>query len=202
MSNQKDQQLLINKGGTSYNRRIEDFVNQFTLDKGFQNYQGEWEYCDISDMDYYVEESERKVKINKVYRRKYNDLIYKITSHKGLECYVTKDHKFKVLYRDRILEVPASELQNYETLFIGSDHTCMINKDSEDYRDGQFLGIICGDGCLTNTDMTTVSIHKEQLFIKDFVEKYFVDKFGKGGTFYEDQRGNKKYGEYRVFSRP
>ena len=196
----KNQSLLINKNGLTYNTRIQDLVNEFSLDRSFNNYQGDWEYADISNMNYYVEESERKVKIKKVYRRKYNDDIYRIKTHGGLECLVSKDHKFKVLYRDRILEIPANKLQDKETLFVGIDHSCMIDKTSEDYKDGQFLGIICGDGCVTNTNYTMVTIHKEQMYIKDFLEEYFAKKFGKTGTIREDKRKNAMCGDYIVSS--
>jgi len=196
----KDQKLLINKDGLTNTIKAKDFVNKFELNKNFSNYQGEWEYADISHLNYFVEEEERKVKINKVYRRKYNGEIYKIKTHGGLECCVSKDHRFKVLYRDRILEIPANELQNNETLFVGSDHSCMIDKTSQDYKDGQFLGIICGDGCITNKNYVSVTINKEQMYIKDFLDEYFNSVFGKIGTFKEDNRHNAMCGEYVVCS--
>ena len=196
----KDQKLLVHKDGLTYNYKIKDFVGKFNLTNRFSNYQGDWEYADISDQDYFVEEDDRKVKINKVFRRKYNDDIYKINTHSGLECYVSKDHKFKVLYRGRIIEVPANELQSYETVFVGTDHSCMINKNSQDYRDGQFLGIICGDGSVTNKNYVRVAINREQMYIKDFLESYFRDVYGKIGSYRDDNRYNAMCGDYTVNS--
>ena len=196
----KDQKILINKDGITNSVKAKDFVNSFNLNKTFSNYQGDWEYLDISDLNYYVEEDEKKVKINKVYRRKYSDDIYKIKTHTNLECLVTKDHKFKVLYRGRVLEVPASELQDNETLFVGKDHSCMIDKTSKDYKDGQFLGIICGDGSITNKNYTRVTINNEQMFIKDFLDEYFENEFGKKGVFKLDKRKKANCGDYSVSS--
>lgn len=86
----KDQKLLINNNNLSYNIKIKDFVNKFNLTNKFSNYQGDWEYADISDQDYFVEEDEKKIKINKVYRRKYSDEIYKIKTHSGLDVMYRK----------------------------------------------------------------------------------------------------------------
>ena len=196
----KNQQLLINKDNLSYNLKIKDFISKFDLTNKFSNYQGDWEYTDISDKNYFVEEDEKKVRINKVYRRKYSDEIYKIKTHSGLECYVSKDHKFKVLYRGRIIEVPAHDLKQFDTVFVGTDHSCMVNKNSQDYRDGQFLGIICGDGSVTNKNYVKIAIHKDQMYIKDFLDSYFMDVYGKIGSFRLDTRKNAMCYEYTVSS--
>lgn len=195
----KDQKLLINNN-LSYNIKIKDFVNKFNLTNKFSNYQGDWEYADISDQDYFVEEDEKKVKINKVYRRKYSDEIYKIKTHSGLECHVSKDHRFKVLYRGRIIEVPACDLKQYDTVFVSTDHSCMIDKHSQDYRDGQFLGIICGDGSVTNKNYIRIAVHKDQMYIKDFLDAYFMDVYGKIGSFKLDPRKNAMCYNYTVSS--
>ncbi len=196
----KDQKLLINNNNLSYNIKIKDFVNKFNLTNKFSNYQGDWEYADISDQDYFVEEDEKKVKINKVYRRKYSDEVYKIKTHSGLECHVSKDHKFKVLYRGRIIEVPARDLKQYDTVFVSTDHSCMIDKHSKDYRDGQFLGIICGDGSVTNKNYIRIAVHKDQMYIKDFLDAYFMDVYGKIGSFKLDPRKNAMCYNYTVSS--
>lgn len=196
----KDQKLLINNNNLSYNIKIKDFVNKFNLKNKFSNYQGDWEYADISDQDYFIEEDEKKVKIKKVYRRKYTDEIYKIKTHSGLECHVSKDHKFKVLYRGRIIEVPACDLKQYDTVFVSTDHSCMIDKNSQDYRDGQFLGIICGDGSVTNKNYVRIAIHKDQMYIKDFLDAYFMDVYGKIGSFKLDSRKNAMCYNYTVSS--
>lgn len=196
----KDQKLLINNNNLSYNVKIKDFVNKFNLTNRFSNYQGDWEYTDISNQDYFVEEDEKKVKINKVYRRKYYDEIYKVKTHSGLECRVSKDHKFKVLYRGRIIEVPAHDLKQYDTVFVSTDHSCMIDKNSQDYRDGQFLGIICGDGSVTNKNYVRIAIHKDQMYIKDFLDSYFMDVYGKIGSCALDPRKNAMCYNYTVSS--
>lgn len=196
----KDQQLLINKDNLNYNLKIKDLVNKFDLTNKFSNYQGDWEYTDISDQNYFVEEDEKKVRVNKVYRRKYSDEIYKIKTHSGLECCVSKDHKFKVLYRGRIIEVPARDLKQFDTVFVSTDHSCMINKNSQDYRDGQFLGIICGDGSVTNKNYVRVAIHKDQMYIKDFLDSYFSDVYGKTGSLSLDPRKNAVCYNYTVSS--
>lgn len=56
----KDQKLLINNNNLSYNIKIKDFVNKFNLTNKFSNYQGDWEYADISDQDYLLRKMKRK----------------------------------------------------------------------------------------------------------------------------------------------
>ena len=117
----KDQKLLLKENNLVYSKKIKDFVNNFELNKQFENYQGEWEYKDISDKGISILEDGKYVKVNKVFRRKYDKKIYHIKSHEQLECFVSEDHRFKTLFRGREIEVKAKDLLVDDTVFINKD---------------------------------------------------------------------------------
>ena len=126
----KDQKLLISDNGELKSIKAKDFVNSFELDKNFSNYQGEWEYKDISDKNIMVAEDNKLVKVNKVFRRKYDKDIYHIKSHGHLECFVSEDHRFKSLFRGREIELKAKDLDLNETVFVDKDYSYLVNKNS------------------------------------------------------------------------
>lgn len=196
----KDQNIIVKKDDNIVSIKSKDFVNEFSLDKSYSNYQGDWEYKDISSENYFVYEDGKFVKINKVYRRKYNKNIYHIKSHGHLDCLVSEDHIFKTLYRGREIEVKAKDLNIGETVFVDKDYANIINKNSSDYKDGQFLGLVCGDGNITNDYDFRVTINNNQMFINDFLFDYVKNSYGKEGTFKCDKR-QMTYGNFRVSSK-
>ena len=92
----KNQPLLIQQNNKPYQFDAKDFVNKFKLPYKYDNHQGTWEYANIENLDYYINEDQKLVKIKKVMRRKYTDLIYKISTKDGHTALVSKDHIFKV----------------------------------------------------------------------------------------------------------
>lgn len=196
----KDQKLLISNNGELKSIKIKDFVNSFELDNSFSNYQGEWEYKDISDKNIMVAEDNKLVKVKKVFRRKYDKDIYHIKSHGLLECFVSEDHRFKSLFRGREIELKAKELELNETVFVDKDYTYLVDKNSFDYRNGQFIGLVCGDGNITNDYDFRVSINSQQMFINDFLFNYVKDVYNREGRFYYDKRGYTN-GSFRLSSK-
>ena len=193
----KDQKLLISDGYATYPMKIKDFVDSFEINKKFENYQGEWEYADVDDKCLFVEEYGKLVKVKRVYRRKYDDMIYNIKTHGHLDVNTSKDHRFKVLYRGRELEVKAEDLKIGDTVCSSKDYRHLVNKDSKEYKRGQFLGIICGDGNITSKYDFRVSVNTNQMFIVDFLQKYLKENYGLDGKFVIDKRG-KTCGSFRI----
>lgn len=162
----KNQSLILKEGKDTNSKTIKDFVNSFELDRKFDNYQGEWEYKDISDKDIYVAEDGQFVKVNKVFRRKYDNLIYHVKSCGGLECFVSEDHKFKVLYYGRGIEVKAKDLVINDTVFIDKDQNKYFNEDLLAVRHGQlsekdFLDQIQSIDTFDNDDAYVYEIETE-----------------------------------------
>ena len=196
----KDQKLLINDGKSTYSTKIKDLVNSFNLDKRFENFQGEWEYTNVDDKNIFVEEYGKLTKVKRVYRRKYKDKIYNIKTHGYLDVNTSKDHRFKVLYRGREIEVKAEDLKVGDTVCSSKDYRHLINKDSSDYKRGQFLGIICGDGSITGKYDFRVTVNANQMFIVDFLQEYLKENYNIEGTFTLDKRRNTS-GDFRVSSK-
>lgn len=175
----KNQDLIIKHNNNIYNYTSKEFINKFTLTNKFSNYQGTWEYVDISNENYYVNEENKFVKVNKVYRRKYNKDIYKITSSDGHIAYVSEDHKFKVLYADRILEVKAKDLLINDTVFMEKDNSHIISENkSNDFKEGFITGCLCGDGCITRENEIRLAVNYNQKFIADIFNEYLNDLYG------------------------
>lgn len=193
----KNQKLLINDGIATYPMKIKNFVNSFETEKKFENYQGKWEYADVESKNMFVEEYGKLVKVKRVYRRKYDDKIYNIKTHGYLDINTSKDHRFKVLYRGREIEVKAEDLRIGDTVCSSKDYRHLINKDSKEYKRGQFLGIVCGDGNITTKYDFRVSVNTNQMFIVDFLQKYLKENYGLDGKFVVDKIGE-NCGEFRI----
>ena len=174
----KDTNLVIKKDDKKYIKNIKELVSEMPLLNVYSNYQGNWEYTDISDKNIYVHEYGKFVKINKVMRRKYNDDIYEIKTKSGKMIKCSKDHIFKVLYKGRDIEVKASDLQLYDTVYNSMlVKQFEIDKESADYKRGQFIGIICGDGNITNKYDIRIAVHKDQDYIGEFVKAYVKEVY-------------------------
>ena len=156
----KDQELFIKNKKTGLTKKItsKELVNEklFGNVGKFSNFQGDWEYAYVDDLC--VAEDGKFVDVNKVYRRKYNGDIYIIKTKDGRTAYVSKDHKFKVFYRDRILEVKAEDLVVNDTVFVNKDFSFIVDDTVDDYKRGWIKGIICGDGCIKSENEVRLAL--------------------------------------------
>lgn len=169
------QPILYSKDGTTYSQLFGKFVDSFNLDKKFSNYQGDWEYADISDLNYQVAEDGKFVAIKKVYRRKYNKKIYRVKTKSGYSVDVSEDHIFKVLFRGRELEVKAKDLLVHDTVFMNKDMSTYIHKDILEFKKGFVIGMVCGDGGITREPNVTLSVNYTQEFLANTFNEYLKD---------------------------
>ena len=173
----KNQPLLIQQNNKPYQFDAKDFVNKFKLPYKYDNHQGTWEYANIENLDYYINEDQKLVKIKKVMRRKYTDLIYKISTKDGHTALVSKDHIFKVLYGGRILNIKAEDLKLYDTVFMDKDTSIFIDYNSKDFKEGFIKGVLCGDGNITQEPIIRLSIHPEQTYIGEIFNEFLIDTY-------------------------
>ena len=188
----KDQKLFIKNKKTGITKKItsKELVNEklFGNVGKFSNFQGDWEYAYVDDLC--VAEDGKFVDVNKVYRRKYNGDIYIIKTKDGRTAYVSKDHKFKVFYRGRILEVKAEDLVINDTVFVNKDFSFIVDDTVDDYKRGWIKGIICGDGCIKSENEVRLALHKDQLYYGDIFNKYSLSLYNNSlTTIREDSRG-------------
>ena len=199
----KDQELFIKNKKTGLTKKItsKELVNEklFGNVGKFSNFQGDWEYAYVDDLC--VAEDGKFVDVNKVYRRKYNGDIYIIKTKDGRTAYVSKDHKFKVFYRGRILEVKAEDLVINDTVFVNKDFSFIVDDTVDDYKRGWIKGIICGDGCIKSENEVRLSLHKDQLYYGDIFNKYSLSLYNNSlTTIREDSRGG-NYFEYSKYNK-
>lgn len=142
----------------------------------FTNYQGQWEYANCSDLQ--ILEDGKLVNVQKVYRRKYHDKIYKITTKDGYSARVSKDHVFKQLLQGRQLDIKASQLQVGDTVFMNKDFSSIIDFNSVNFKKGWVVGIICGDGCLTQENAVKLSVNYDQEYLGDIYNQYSEELYG------------------------
>ncbi len=184
----KDQRLKISDGHSLLNPTAKEFVESFSLDKSFANHQGEWEYADVSAQNYAVVEQNRLVKINKVYRRKYDGPIYEIRTSSGLYARVSEDHLFKTLFRGRELALPAKELCIGDTLFCEKDYLQYIDFASDDYLKGQFIGYVAGNGYICNKNSFSVAINYDHIFIAERIHESLARFWNQYGELKDGHR--------------
>ena len=199
----KDQELFIKNKKTGITKKItsKELVNEklFGNVGKFSNFQGDWEYAYVDDLC--VAEDGKFVDVNKVYRRKYNGDIYIIKTKDGRTAYVSKDHKFKVFYRGRILEVKAEDLVVNDTVFVNKDFSFIVDDTVDDYKRGWIKGIICGDGCIKSENEVRLALHKDQLYYGDIFNKYSLSLYNNSlTTIREDSRGG-NYFEYSKYNK-
>lgn len=121
----KDQVINFVENDIPKAYRIKDFVEKYLKDEDiviFENYQGTWEYCKLPE-NIKVLEDGRLVDVLKVYRRKYDSDIYKISTKDGHAAYTSKDHVFKMYLNGRKLDVKAEQLQISDTVFMNKDYS-------------------------------------------------------------------------------
>lgn len=120
----RDQMLKIKREDDVRYYTINSLINLFPLTHKLTNYQGEWEYADISDKGYEVLEEGKYVPIKKVMRRKYSGNIYNISTAEGCNARTSKDHIFKVVVDGETKEAKA------ETLKVGDEVYCSVGDRS------------------------------------------------------------------------
>lgn len=190
------QNLIIN--GRTVN--VKEFAEKQTNWLPFESNGQLWEVSSLEN-PYYITEEKRQVQINKVYRRKYDSTMYKVTTKLGKQCIVTKDHIFKTLYKGSIKEVKAEELSLYDTVFINNNLSNIINRDSVEYKRNFCLGMLLGDGCLTTESLVQLSVCYDHEFYLDTFNKYSNEVFGytlnknKGHHCWNAQKRSAEYKE-------
>lgn len=193
----KNQELLINGKQV----KIKDFVSKFNLSNKFISDNSEWEYANINEDNYYIQEEKKSVKILKVYRRKYSDKIYTIKSKTGLCSNVSKDHKFKVIRKGIIEEVKAEDLKVFDTVFVNRNISNILDTNSIEYKRNFCLGMLLGDGCLSKENSVILSITYGQEYYFDIFNSYSKEVFGNTLNLNKDhkcwnaQKYNKEYKE-------
>lgn len=172
----KDQRILVRYEGRIYTPTIKQFVNFFNPTLDLPEYEG-WKFTHIIP-NIEVYEQNKWVKIKSVFKRKYSDLIYRITTVNNRTVFVSKDHRFRVLNRGELQDTKAEDLQIGDTL-VNTQQEFNIDKNCEDYKLGQFIGIIAGDGSITNENEVRVSVNYNDEFLLDFLRDAFVKYSGK-----------------------
>ena len=175
----KDQRLIVREDGVLKSLKISDIVSKFNTKYELHNSEGDWEVAMVNN-NLEVWEDGKFVNISKVYRRKYNDKIYRIHTYGGKVITTSKDHRFKVRFRDRDFEVKAKDLKINDTLYRTDKTDYPIDKTSKDYKDGQLYGIIAGDGSI-NINGIRVAVNYKETFISDWLDNYFHEYKGKPG---------------------
>jgi anaerobic ribonucleoside-triphosphate reductase len=197
----KDQVILIKKDGISYFKTAKDLVNEYLTDSPstFSNYQGNWQYNTCSGLQ--ILENGRLVDITKVYKRNYSDKIYKISTKDGHTAMVSKDHIFKQLLLGRYLDIKAEQLKEGDTILINKDYTPIVNQDTSDYKKGWIIGMLCGDGSISEENCIKLSVNYEQEFLADIFNEYSKEIFGyelnknKGHKCWNYAKRNKEFYE-------
>ena len=175
----KDQRLIVREDGMLKSLKISDIVSKFNTKYELHNSEGDWEVAMVNG-NLEVWEDGKFVNISKVYRRKYDDKIYRIHTYGGKVITTSKDHRFKVRFRDRDFEVKAKDLKVNDTLYRTDKIDYPIDKASKDYKDGQLYGIIAGDGSI-NINGIRVAVNYKETFISDWLDNYFHEYKGKPG---------------------
>lgn len=175
----KDQRLIVREDGVLKSLKISDIVSKFNTKYELHNSEGDWEVAMVNN-NLEVWEDGKFVNISKVYRRRYDDKIYRIHTYGGKTITTSKDHRFKVKFRDRDFEVKAKDLKINDTLYRTDKTDYPIDKTSKDYKDGQLYGIIAGDGSI-NINGIRVAVNYKETFIRDWLDNYFHEYKGKPG---------------------
>lgn len=173
----KDQLLKVRTSEGSKQITAKELVERNLVHSDtFTNYQGQWEYANCSGLQ--ILEDGKLVDVHKVYRRKYDDKIYKITTKDGYSATVSKDHIFKQLLQGRQLDIKASQLQIGDTVIMNKDYSSIIDFESFDYKKGWIIGILCGDGCLTKESSVGLSVNYQQEYLGDIYNQYSEEVYG------------------------
>lgn len=114
-----------------------------------------------------------------------------IKTHSRKSIFVSGDQSIQVLKEGNIEFVKANELYTHDTIFNNSLYTDTPNFNSKDFRLGQLIGIIAGDGSITSDYYIRVSINYEQTFISDFLKYTLTNDFNY--TRFSLNNGNRCY---------
>lgn len=175
-----DQPLIFkNKAGWTHAKPIGEVVSSFPLDNKFISHGEEWEYSDVTGLSVY--ENGKYVNVPRVYRRKYDDNIYYIKTKTGKEVKCSKDHKFKVIYKGREIEVRAEDLVVGDTV-VNTMNNFTIDTECDEFLKGQLIGAIAGDGTITNEYYCRLSYGASKTGMTEFLYKAFTTLYNKEGT--------------------
>jgi len=187
----KDQKVIISEDSKINSisaQKLYEIFNTYEHTT-FYHQNSDWNMVDVRPAKLSIWENNKFVSLQKVYRRTYAEDIFIIKTVSGKELKVTQDHIFKVIFRGREIEVKAKDLCKYDTVVNTQLLNLPINQEDSQYQLGQVLGILCGDGCLTQKNMLTVSVNNKQKFIADFLDSFFEKNYGKKGARISDSRG-------------
>ena len=187
------QKLIINSKEIS----IKEFVENNWLNPEKSN--NGWEFCWTKGFNIF--EDGKYVNIKRVFKKPYKNKIYKISSNKGFCASVSEDHKFKVLRRGIIQEIPAKELHLFDTVFVNNN--IPIDFTGKEYKEGWIKGMLLGDGCLTQENMVQLSVNYDQEYYGDIFNCYSKEIYDcslsqcSGHKCYQyERRGEEIYNKY------
>ena len=170
----KDQRIIVRKNGICYSVTSKQLIESYFVDgakvETYNDTKNDWEFVRVSGLE--VFEDGKFVDVTKVYRRKYNDLIYKVKTKDGYIAQVSKDHKFKQLFRDRTFESKAETLKVNDTLFMEKDFTPVVNFESPDWKKGWVVGHIVGNGNITQKNYVRLAVCYDYDFYGEIFTKY------------------------------
>lgn len=101
------------------------------------------------------------------------DFYYQLKTKSGKVLNVLGNQKVPQLLNSELISTSVDDLRPLDTvincsLFINS----MVDFKSYDFKRGQFLGIILGDGSITSDYYIRISINYNQTFIADFLDSF------------------------------
>lgn len=195
----KDQRILVKRDGLVRSITSKDFIEEYDLETKFVQNDRIWYSGTVRD-NACVYENGKYVPIKRVFKSPYVDDIYTITTKTGKQCKVNKHHIFKVLRNKNLVEVEAKDLCIYDTIINTLGGVIPIDKNSEDYRHGQFIGILCGDGCLTQKYQLSIAVGHIKESLMDWMDNYLNDYYPNIYTnrYYDS---NKHYWNYFMYDK-
>jgi ribonucleoside-triphosphate reductase (formate) len=190
----KDQNIIIRENGIVKSVTAKEFVEGHNPHIEYVKDNKVWKTNIINDVEVY--ENGKFIPIKKVFKSPYAEEIYKIKTKTGKQAKVNKKHIFKVLRNDKLEEVEAQNLKLYDTVINTTGGNFPIEKENQDYKDGQFIGILCGDGHISHKDGMNISLGcgKEEI-IMDWLDNYLQKK----GYRYFIEKEN--YWRYSIFDK-
>lgn len=195
----KDQKLFIRCNGEIMQVTAKELVEKMLTPsaKSFVNYQGEWAYNETEQLE--VFENGVFVPVNRVFKRRYKDSIYKISTKDGFTALVSKDHIFKQMFKGREFETKAEQLKVGDTVYMHKDFSPIVDSNSKDWKTGWLMGIICGDGSISGDYEVRIAVNYQQEYLGDIFNEYAQEIFGvqlnkrKGNRCLDFRLSNKEF---------
>ena len=177
----KDQNILVHakRDNLYYSMKIKDFIEKFNPTKDLPGHK-DWQYSDIKDEEYEIYENEKWVPITKVYKRLYNEDIYKITTKEGRTFYCSKDHKLTVKkgyfkHHTYFEDIAAENLKEGDYL-VSTTESFKLDTTTRSYRLGQLVGLIESNKEEKDNDAIRIIFNKNvsPLIIKKFNDSLYL----------------------------